>query len=35
MLADEKHHKAFDNVKATIVTEITLDYPDFIKPVEI
>jgi len=35
MLADEKHHKEFNNVKATVVTEITLAYPDFIKPVEI
>ena len=35
ILANEKHQKAFNNVKATAVTDITLACPDFTKPVEI
>jgi hypothetical protein len=29
------HQQAFDNVKATIATEVVLAYPDFTKPFEI
>ena len=32
---DEVHQKAFDNVKATVVKDVTLAYPDFTKPFEI
>jgi hypothetical protein len=32
---DSIHQIAFDNVKATIVKEVVLDYPDFLKPFEI
>ena len=32
---DEVHQKEFDNVKATVVKDITLAYPDFTKPFEI
>jgi hypothetical protein len=32
---DEKHQKAFDLVKATIVQDVVLAYPDYSKPFEI
>jgi len=32
---DSIHQIAFDNVKATIVKEVVLAYPDFLKPFEI
>jgi hypothetical protein len=32
---DSNHQIAFDNVKATIVKELVLAYPDFLKPFEI
>jgi hypothetical protein len=32
---EEVHQKAFDNVKATVVKDITLAYPDLTEPVEI
>jgi len=32
---DEVHQKAFDNVKATVVKDLTLAYPDFTKPFKI
>ena len=37
MLADDNlgHQKAFNSEKATVVTDITLAYPDSTKPVKI
>ncbi len=32
---DPIHQIAFDNVKATIIKEVVLAYPDFLKPFEI